>query len=230
MQKPPTLYVCPFRAMRFLRVAVLSLIALSCTYAQVLTGTISGTVADPTGAVVPGASVSALDASTGQTYKASTDQSGNYTLTNLPNSSYKVTVEHPGFAKVTVNDVVVSVSQTTPLAVKLEVATANTEVVVEATQAGVQTESAELKNTVDRAQLDTMPLPTRNPLDLVKAFAGVLTPNNGAGTAGDAFVNGLRGNSTNLTQDGINVQDNFVKTSGFFASALPSPIPSASSI
>jgi hypothetical protein len=189
--------------------------------AQVLTGTITGTVTDQTGAVVPGASVTAVNTETGQTLKTAADQSGTYALANLPNGVYRVSVEQPGFAKFSVEQVNVAVSQTTPLPVKLEVATTGTEVVVEASQAVVQTESAELKNTIDRAQLDSIPLPTRNPLDLVKTFAGVLTPTNGTATGGDAFVNGLRGNTTNLTQDGINVQDNFVKTSAFFAISSP---------
>ena len=189
--------------------------------AQVLTGTISGTITDQSAAVVPGASVTATNKDTGISFKATADQSGNYALANLPNGNYRVVVEQPGFARFEVAQVVVSVSQTTPLQVKLEVAATGTEVVVEATQATVQTESAEIKGTVDRAQLDSIPLPTRNPMDMVKAFAGILTPNNGAGTAGDAFVNGLRGNTTNLTQDGINVQDNFVKTSAFFAMSAP---------
>jgi hypothetical protein len=189
--------------------------------AQVLTGTISGSIVDQTGAVIPGASVSATDTETGKEYKTASDQSGSFTLINLPNSTYKVVVQQPGFAKYEVSQVVVSVSQTTPLPVKLEVAATGTEIVVQSAQAIVQTESAELKNTVDRAQLDVIPLPTRNPLDLVKTFAGVLTPNNGSATGGDAFVNGLRGNTTNLTQDGINVQDNFVKTSAFFAISAP---------
>ena len=130
-------------------------------------------------------------------------------------------MEHPGFAKSAVEKVVVYVSQTTPLPVRMEVARTGTEVVVQAEATVVQTESVELKNSVDRKQLDDMPLPTRNPLDLVKSFAGILTPNNASGTAGDAFVHGLRGNDTNLTQDGINVQDNFVKTSAFFAISSP---------
>ena len=212
----------PARLLLVIGLAILAVALLApAAFAQVLNGTLSGTVTDPSGAVVPGASVTATDPATNQTYRANTDQSGNYALPNLPNSTYKVTVEHPGFTKVTISGVVVSVSQTTPLPIKLEVAGAATEVLVAETQAAVQTESAELKNTVDREQLDTIPLPTRNPLDLVKTFAGVLTPNNGAGTAGDAFVNGLRGNTTNLTQDGINVQDNFVKTSAFFAISAP---------
>jgi len=208
-------------SLRLLCVALCCALLTITASAQVLTGTIAGVVTDPTGGVIPGASVTATDTETGIEHQAATDQSGNFSLTNLPNSTYKVVIQHPGFAKYEVAKVVVSVSQTTPLPVKLEIATTGTEVVVEAAGATVQTESAELKNTVDRAQLDTIPLPTRNPLDLVKTFAGVLTPNNGSATGGDAFVNGLRGNTTNITQDGINVQDNFVKTSAFFALSAP---------
>ena len=212
----------PFSFVNSLALVLLALALLaSSVQAQVVSGTISGTITDQTGAVIPGASITATDPATGQSFKTVSDQAGNYTLTNLPNSDYRLTVEHAGFAKSEIGHVVVSVSRTTPVPVKLEVATTGTSVMVEANTAAVQTESAELKNTIDRAQLDTIPLPTRNPLDLVKTFAGVLTPNNGAGTAGDAFVNGLRGNTTNLTQDGINVQDNFVKTSGFFAISAP---------
>ncbi|HYW43912.1 MAG TPA: carboxypeptidase regulatory-like domain-containing protein [Bryobacteraceae bacterium] len=207
---------------RFLCVAVCCALLLStAARAQVLSGTLAGTVTDQTGAVVPGATITATDTETGREYKAASDQSGNFTFADLPNSTYRVVVQQPGFAKFEVAQVVISVSQTTALPVKLEVATTGTEIVVQAAQSAVQTESAELKNTVDRAQLDSIPMPTRNPLDLVKTFAGVLTPNNGAGTAGDAFVNGLRGNTTNITQDGINVQDNFVKTSAFFALSAP---------
>ena len=129
--------------------------------------------------------------------------------------------EHAGFAKFQIDRIQVFVSQTTPVPIKLDVATTGTQVVVQAEQTVVQTDSVELKTSVDRAQLDDMPLPTRNPLDLVKSYAGILTPNNGAGTAGDAFVHGLRGSTTNLTQDGINVQDNTVKTSAFFALSSP---------
>jgi hypothetical protein len=189
--------------------------------AQVLTGTLTVTVTDATDASVPGANVTVIDTETGREYKGSTDAQGAATFTNLSNGTYKVSIEHAGFAKSTVEKVAVYVSQTTPLPIKMEVARTGTEVVVQAEAATVQTESVELKNSVDRAELDSMPLPTRNPLDLVKSFAGILTPNTTSVTGGDAFVHGLRGNTTNLTQDGINVQDNFVKTSAFFAISAP---------
>ncbi len=204
-----------------LSLALVLALSLGVANAQVLTGTLTGTVTDASGAVVPGANVVATDLSTGKEYKESTDGQGDFTITNMNNGNYKVTVEHAGFSKTTIQLVQVFVSQTSRVQVKLEIQKTGTEVVVEAEQTAVQTDSVELKNTVERRELDNIPLPTRNPLDLVKTFAGITTPNNGSGTGGDAFVHGLRGNATNLTQDGINVQDNFVKTSGFFAISSP---------
>lgn len=188
-------------------------------YSQVLTGTIQGTVTDPTDAVIPAAAITVTDLATNQEYKVVTDADGSFTVNNLPNGFFRVVVERAGFAKTQISQVQVFVSRISVVPVKLEVAKTGTEVVVEAQQSVVQTESAELKNTIDRAQIMGLPLSTRNPLDLVKSFAGIVAPT--SATNGDAFVHGLRGNATNLTQDGINVADNYVKTSAFFAISAP---------
>ena len=156
------------------------LMAMSLAPAQILTGTLTGLVTDSTDAVVPNALVTATDTGSGLVYKEKTNASGEYTFTNLPNSTYKLTVEFPGFSKMQVDNVHVDVSQTAHIAVKLQIASTGTEVVVDAQQTALQSESAELKDTVDNAQLVNMPLPTRNPLDLVKSFAGIMTPNTGA--------------------------------------------------
>lgn len=187
--------------------------------AQVLTGTLTGTVSDQTGAVIPGASVSVTDLGTGRQHQALSGDTGNFTVTNLPNGFYQVTIEVPGFDKFTVERVQVNVAQTAVVVAKLQVSSVGTEVVVTSEQSVVQTQSAELKNAVDRRQILDLPLPTRNPLDLVRTMAGIVTPTS-SGIA-DAFVHGLRGNSTNITQDGVNVADNFVKTSSFFAISAP---------
>lgn len=202
-------------------VAAVLFVAARSIDAQVLTGTLTGTVSDPTSAVVPNATVTATDTGSGRTYTEKTNAEGVYTFTNLPNSSYKLVVEVAGFSKTEIDNVHVDVSQTSHINVKLEIAKTGSEIVVQAEQTAVQSESAELKNTVDASQLSAMPLPTRNPLDLVKTFAGIMTPNTTSVTGGDAFVHGLRGNDTNLTQDGINVQDSTVKTSAFFAISAP---------
>lgn len=187
--------------------------------AQVLSGTLTGLVVDPTDAVIPGASVTVTDLSTRREYKTVSDSAGNFTVTNLPHGVYRVVVEAPGFAKASIERVQVSLSQIAKVTARLEVARLGAEVLVTAEQAVVQTETAEVKNVVYREQIINLPLPTRNPLDLVRTMAGIATPTT-SGIA-DSFVHGLRGNSTNLTQDGINVADNFVKTSAFFAISAP---------
>ncbi|MCS6951913.1 MAG: carboxypeptidase-like regulatory domain-containing protein [Bryobacterales bacterium] len=187
--------------------------------AQVLTGTLTGIVVDPTDAVIPGASVTVTDLATGREYKTVTAGDGTFTLTNLPNGFYRVLVEAKGFNKLEVERVQIFVAQTARVHARMEVATTGVEVVVRAEQPVVQTETVELKYGVDRSQILNLPLPTRNPLDLVRTLPGVVTPTS-SGIA-DSFVHGLRGNSTNITQDGINVADNFVKTSSFFAISAP---------
>jgi len=204
-----------------LLLTLIALIFVGSASAQVLTGTLTGTVTDSTDAVVPNAAVTVTSLTNGQVVKEKTDSAGIYVVNALQNGFYKIEVDFPGFAKTEIERVEVFVSQTSRANLKLQIAKTGTEVVVEAQTTQLQSDSAELKGSVEAVQLDTIPLPTRNPLDLVKMFAGILTPNTTAVTGGDAFVHGLRGNDTNLTQDGINVQDNFVKTSAFFAISAP---------
>lgn len=203
-----------------LSAAILIALAVSVSApAQVLTGTLTGLVVDPTEAVIPAASVTVTDLATGREYQLTTDAAGTFTLTNLPNSFFRVTVEAKGFTKVVIERVQVLLAQTARVVARMELAKTGTEVVVLAEQAVVQTETVELRNSIDRAQVISLPLPTRNPLDLVRTMPGIATPTS-SGIA-DSFVHGLRGNSTNITQDGINVADNFVKTSSFFAISAP---------
>ncbi|HEV8133009.1 MAG TPA: carboxypeptidase-like regulatory domain-containing protein [Acidobacteriota bacterium] len=198
---------------------LLFILSAATALAQVQNGTLTGAVADPSGAVIPGASVSVVDLNTGQTYNVVSDDSGVFIVPSLPNGFYRVTVEMPGFQTVTIDRVQVFVSQTARVVAKMQLSTVGTQVVVSSEQVTVQTESVELKNSVDRRQIMDLPLPTRNPLDLVRTMTGIVTPT--ASGIADAFVHGLRGNATNITQDGINVADNFVKTSSFFAISAP---------
>ncbi len=197
------------------------LIFVSSASAQILTGTLTGTVTDSTEAVVPNAAVTVTSLTNGTVFKDKTDASGVYVFNALQNGFYKIEVEFAGFSKTEIERVEVFVSQTSRANLKLQIAKTGTEVVVEAQATTLQSDSAELKGSVEAVQLETIPLPTRNPLDLVKMFAGIMTPNITSVTGGDAFVHGLRGNDTNITQDGVNVQDSTVKTSAFFTLSSP---------
>lgn len=210
------------RAVRFvclIPALLIPLLMAGFATAQILTGTIKGVVTDATGAVVPGATVTAVDTATSHVYKATSANEGSYTIANLPNGHYNVTIEAKGFSPTSIRDVQVNVSQSATVNAKLQVGSTTIELEVKGAQSTIELESAELKNSVDRRQIMDLPLPTRNPLDLVRTMAGTSAPT--ASGIGDVFVHGLRGNSTNITQDGVNVADNFVKTSAFFAISAP---------
>ena len=209
--------------------ALMLLMAFHPAEAQVLTGTLTGTISDPTDAVVPNVTVTATDTGSGRVYTEKTNSSGVYTFTNLPNSNYKISASAGGFAKTEVENIRVDVSQTARINVKLELAKTGSEVVVQAEQTAVQSDSAELKNTVDSAQLNAIPLPTAAILsDLVKTFRVAshdperYWSRHGA-RRGDAFVHGLRGNDTNLTHGTESTCRTVfvVKTSAFFALSSP---------
>src|SRR5260370_9770841 len=97
-------------------------------------------------------------------------------MDQLPFGFYHVTVQASGFSTAVVDRVQVNVSQTSHVNVNLSVAAVGSEVMVTAEQAVVHTDSAEIKNSIDRTQILDLPLPTPNPLDLINRMAGILKP------------------------------------------------------
>ncbi len=187
---------------------------LLCT-AQVQRGSISGTVFDSQGAVVPSAQVTATDASTGAAFTVKTSNEGTFTIPGLAFGNYAVRVVASGFRQWEATSVQVVTAQDSSVRATLEVGGASELVTVEDVQAPVDSTSSELKTHVDRQQIVDLPSTTRNPLDFATQMAGVTST--GAATAGTSVMNGLRGSSNNLVQDGIDVRDSFIKTSGFAA-------------
>ncbi len=201
----------------FLVVAVIVLVQAA-AYAQT-TGTLSGIVTDPNGAPIAGANVSIKGADTGTARSAVTTDRGIFSFNLVPPGAYVVTVENSGFKKWVNPSVPVQVSIENQLTIQLEIGLASETVTVTSGQDIVNTSSPTLTNVIDTRQVADLPLPTRNPLDLAALQAGIAVV--GTDTR-NASVGGLRGSTTNVTQDGINAMDNFVKTSSFFAINAPS--------
>lgn len=99
-------------------------------YAQVLYGSLTGTVTDASGAIVNGAKITALETRTGVSQTASTDSSGIYRFTNILPGNYKVTINAPGFAGQVTNNVLVRVNEVARVDAGLKVASATQEVTV----------------------------------------------------------------------------------------------------
>ena len=108
-----------------MRLAVLCLILALPLYGQSDRGTITGTVADPAGAVVAGVPIQARNVDTGAQYDAATSPTGNYTISQLPAGNYEINVTVPGFKKYTRQNLAVQVATVIRVDVPLEVGAAS---------------------------------------------------------------------------------------------------------
>ena len=146
------------------------------------------------------------------------DATGSFTLPALPPGLYTVTVSLMGFKTVVMPDVQLVAAQPARVKATLEVGQLQETVTVTGATEIVQTESSSVATTLSTKQITTVPLATRNTLDFVAALPGVNT----TGTIRNSTVMGLQASATNITIDGINVQDNYLKSSdGFFARINP---------
>jgi hypothetical protein len=182
------------------------------------TSTLSGTVTDTSGAVIPGASVVVKRADTGLASEAVTNAEGQFTVPQLAAGKYTVTVTLAGFKTGTVNDVELNAGVPAGVSVKLEVGGIEETVVVQSGSEVVKTQSSTVATTLSSKQISSLPLTSRSALDFVVNLAGVNTP----GGSRDSTVNGLPQGAINITMDGMSVQDNYLKTTdGFFARVSP---------
>jgi hypothetical protein len=197
----------------------LLLLANFSVFGQGVRGSLTGLVSDQSGAAISGAAVTAKNIATGEEFRANTNSQGAFTFTSLLPGKYSVSVEASGFKRAEVTTVTVEVSQAAKIDIALEVGAVTEQVTVTGqTQEVINTTSPVLSKTINAKQVQDLPLLTRNPLDLARLQAGLAV--NGTDVR-NASVQGLRGNATNVTQDGINAMDNFVKGSSFFRHLQP---------
>ncbi|WP_158752335.1 TonB-dependent receptor [Acidobacterium sp. S8] len=175
-------------------------------YAQ--TGSIIGTVLDPSGATVPKANVTATSNSTGIVQTTVTSSAGVFTFAALSPAHYSVVVSAPGFQDTTLDDVVVTVAQTVPLRVSLAVGGASTTVNVGAESlTPVETDSFQLSTIIDSKKINDLPLILRDPYQLVLLSPGAVTASN---NMGGFSVNGQRDRNNNFMLDGADNNDTSV--------------------
>jgi len=193
--------------------AVLALFFSVFAFAQTETGAITGTVTDPTGAVIAKATVTAREVSTGAVRTSVSDNSGVYAITNLLPSTYVVTVEAAGMAKTT-ERVEVAVGARLGLNFKMQVGAASTTVEVSAGAAQVNTETQEIGFQITSQQVMELPTLNRNPYSLVLTAASVSEDDpSGRGVMG-LSINGLRSAGTNVMLDGAANNDEFTASLG----------------
>jgi hypothetical protein len=197
--------------------AIVLFAVVSPAYAQGGTSSITGSVLDAQGGVIPGANVVAEDAS-GAKFNTVTNAQGAFSIPALTPGTYKVTVTLQGFKTGVVDNVRVTMGNAAAVSVKLEIGALNETVTVRSSAELVNTQNATVSSTLNADQLNRMPTASRNALNAVTFLPGVNT----AGINRDSTVNGLPESMLNITLDGVSNQDNFLKsTDGFFASVYP---------
>ncbi len=186
---------------------VLPLLASLLT-AQVQNGQFTGVVTDPTGAAIADAKVTVLNPSTNFTDTATTNQSGVYTIKELPVGDYIITVEASGFKTLTNSAVTVNAGSIAHLDFKLTIGKASELVEVTSEAAAVNTEDSRLSTTVSSTQINNLPLNGRNVFDLMQLSTGAV---NVAGVDFEAghqtVVNGLREDFNGFLINGVSNKD-----------------------
>jgi hypothetical protein len=190
------------------------------SFSQTVNSRVSGTVKDASEAVVPGVKVTLTDSSTKQERMAQTNEEGVFNFSNVPPGDYFVVAEHAGFKKAQILDVQVNVDKPVVLTVALEAGGVTETVSVTASEAQnlIRSEDAQLSTTVDVRQVQDLPLNGRNPINIAGGLAGVNTNTN----IRQSVINGLRGSFSNITWDGIEINDNLVRTDALFGVNTPS--------
>src|SRR5262252_8129836 len=168
--------------MRSLTLGLCSFVFALTALAQSDRGTITGTVADPAGAVVAGAPVEIKNVENGAVYQAGTSATGNYTLAQLPAGQYELSVTVPGFKKYVRKSIQVDVAETYRVDVVLEVGSNTESVTVTEAAPLLKTESGELSHTVTTDTMNSLPVMSiganagssgiRNPYAVVQLLPG----------------------------------------------------------
>ena len=200
-------------------IALLCILGAALTgWAQVDTATVTGTIRDSTGAVVPNVTVLATEMDTGIKVTAKSNGDGNYVITPLKIGRYSISAEGAGFQTEKRENIVLNIQQNLRLDFQLQVGSVVQTTEVSGHAPVLDTESASLGNVVAAEQVEGLPLNGRRYTDLAELTSGVSkvtegpvnggsTPTNG--NAGGSFaVNGTRGDQNNFILDGIDNNSN----------------------
>lgn len=192
--------------MRLLKALVVCCLAAGLMMAQSDRGTITGTVSDPTGAVVGAASVAARNLDTGTRLETVTTGTGNFTLASVPVGPYEVVVEAAGFSRSVQTGITVQVALTVRLDVTLKVGATTDTIEVVAESPLLRTENAELSVNVSGDRINALPLNFGGGAGAIGAIRNqmafsVLSPGV-SGTGTGARINGFAGNTFRVMIDG----------------------------
>ena len=202
----------------------LTLLALLCTAnpagGQDVTAAITGTVMDPSGAALAGATVTAKETDRGTIWTAQTNEAGIYSLLRIPIGTYELKAEVKGFKTAVYPSFTLDLNQTARVDFKMAMGQVSETIEVSSEAPLLQADSAAVSTIIDAATNEALPLATRNYVQLTLLSPGAVTPNpssfntgDNVGSGGRPFINGNREQSNNFLLDGLDnnqVSDNLL--------------------
>ena len=183
-----------------------------------ITGVVTGTVVDPSGAAIPGAILKLTDPSTGFTQTVTASASGVYVFPALQPGTYAMQAAAQGFAKALYSSVTVNAGQTTDITINMKIGTASQKITVSAKGQILKTSSARLSTTISPKGVENLPLSGLNALPLATLVAGATTAE---GNTRYTTFDGLPAAALNISVNGTNdnIQRYRSTTTGFFTAA-----------
>ena len=205
----------------------LFLVTATMSWSQQVTAAITGTVIDPAGAAVTGATVTAKDVERGTTTTIQTNDSGTFNFPRLSIGNYQVRVEAQGFESQVQPPIELTMNQTARISFQLKVGKATETVEVTSSAPELQTDTTQVSTLIDAKNNDALPLATRNFIQLTLLAPGSLsvdpqsmnTGSNVAEEGGRPYINGNREQANNFMLDGIDNNQASENLAGF----TPSP-------
>lgn len=216
MMRRPSIALCSF---------LLALVAmtgiLQRAWSQEVTASIVGTVTDPSGAALPGATVTATSQERGETFSAVTNESGLYRITQLPVGTYALKIEKAGFALVSHPPFVLTLNQVARVDIGMKVGQTSETVEVTGAAPVLETDTTQVDTVINAATNDNLPLASRNYVQLTLLAPGSVSTdpssfnngNNTGGYGGRPLINGNREQANNFLLDGMDnnqVSDNLL--------------------
>jgi hypothetical protein len=169
--------------------ALVAVVIVPALYAQGPVGTLNGTVTDPAGAIVPGATVVATNNATGAEAKTTSTSSGDYTLPYLQSGTYTIRVSAPGFSTANAENVILRVAQTMTIDLKLQIGSINQQVVVSDRPAVLESDSAEIGQYITTEEYKAWPILVEDGQRQIQQFIFDSLP----GTTGNTFEGSING-------------------------------------
>jgi hypothetical protein len=202
--------------------AVLAVLICGPSFAQITTADLVGSITDASGAVLTGVTVTAESASTGLTRKATTDASGNWTITLLPIGTYQLRAEKSGFKAATASNIVLAAGDRLRVDMTLELGSVQQSVEVSAVAPALQADSSSIGQLVSSNAVENLPLNGRNFIRLAQLAPGANESVQNAMSSGNRpddrrrtssiSVNGMHDYANNFMIDGMDNNERAIGT------------------